>query len=492
MDTSEIIDVDAYEESKIEEMEVQVNDVLQNDVTIAEEKKNFGNDAYKAQNYAAALKLYSDAISLCPNVPAYYGNRAACYMMTGDNSAALIDARKSIQLDERFEKGYIRLCKCLIILGDIVGAEQTIKKWLAIEPKSTSLKTEAQNCKILREIEEKANANYEKNEYRTTVYHMDSALKIATNCQRYKLRKAECLALLGRTDEAYDIAVTTMKLDATSSDAIYVRGLCLYYTDNLEKGLSHFERVLVLDPDHPKAKQMRTKAKILKEKKEKGNELFKSGQYREAHTVYTEALKIDEFNKDINSKLFYNRALVNAKLGNIRDAITDCTEALKSNPNYLKAILRRAKCYYDLENFEECVKDYEAAFQLEKTHATKNLLRDAKLALKKSKRKDYYKILGIQKNATDDEIKKAYRKRALIHHPDRHASSSNDEKKEQEKKFKEVGEAYKILSDPNKKARYDNGQDLDDDQGSFDPNQMFCQFFSFPQGGNSNFNFQFG
>lgn len=48
---------------------------------------------------------------------------------------------------------------------------------------------------------------------------------------------------------------------------------------------------------------------------------------------------------------------------------------------------------------------------------TKRLLAEAKLALKKSKRKDYYKILGIDKDASTDDIKKAYRKRALVHHP---------------------------------------------------------------------------
>lgn len=68
----------------------------------------------------------------------------------------------------------------------------------------------------------------------------------------------------------------------------------------------------------------------------------------------------------------------------------------------------------------------------------------------------------MDKNATEDEIKKAYRKRALVHHPDRHANASDSEKKEQEKKFKEVGEAYGILSDPKKKCRYDSGQDMED------------------------------
>ncbi len=54
----------------------------------------------------------------------------------------------------------------------------------------------------------------------------------------------------------------------------------------------------------------------------------------------------------------------------------------------------------------------------------KRLLQEAKLELKKSKRKDYYKILGVSKDASDDEIKKAYRKRALLHHPGKSCSGT--------------------------------------------------------------------
>lgn len=65
-------------------------------------------------------------------------------------------------------------------------------------------------------------------------------------------------------------------------------------------------------------------------------------------------------------------------------------------------------------------------------------------------KRDFYEILGIAKNATADEIKKAYRKKALLHHPDK-----NPGDKSAEEKFKEAAEAYDVLSDPNKKARYD-------------------------------------
>ncbi len=64
---------------------------------------------------------------------------------------------------------------------------------------------------------------------------------------------------------------------------------------------------------------------------------------------------------------------------------------------------------------------------------------------------DYYDILGISKNASADEIKKAYRKQALEWHPDRH----KDDKEAAEKRFKEINEAYQVLSDPQKRAAYD-------------------------------------
>lgn len=488
------------EEESDHDMEIEVEEVHNTDfvpkdsATIAEEKKKLGNDQYKAQNYQAALKLYSDAISLCPDSAAYYGNRSACYMMLSNYTHALNDARSAVRIDPKFEKAYARIAKCCLLLGDLIGTEQAIKKIEEIDPKNTTVKSEQQSLQQLRQYEKTALTNYESKSYRNVVYYLDNALKIAPACIRYRVMKAECLAFLGRCDEAVDIAVSVMKLDPTSADAIFVRGLCLYYTDNLEKGILHFERALQWDPDHKKAKEMRNKAKLLKETKENGNMLFKSGRYREAQKIYTDALKIDELNKEVNSKLLYNRALVNSKIGSLRDAISDCTNVLEINSQYLKALMLRARCYNDLEKFEECVADYETALQIQKTPELKKLLRDAKFALKKSKRKDYYKILGISRSANEDEIKKAYRKKALIHHPDRHANSSQEERKEEELKFKEVGEAYAILMDKVKKARYDNGQDIEDQDHEIDPNQMFRHFFQFTGGaggGGASFNFEF-
>ena len=105
--------------------------------------------------------------------------------------------------------------------------------------------------------------------------------------------------------------------------------------------------------------------------------------------------------------------------------------------------------------------------------------------------KDFYEILGVQKNASDDEIKKSYRKLAMKYHPDR-----NKDDKESERKFKEVSAAYEILKDSEKRSAYDQyghdafrqggmggGQGFGDFGGGF--SDIFEEFFGGGCGGQS-------
>lgn len=70
-------------------------------------------------------------------------------------------------------------------------------------------------------------------------------------------------------------------------------------------------------------------------------------------------------------------------------------------------------------------------------------------------KRDYYEVLGVEKNATPEQIKKAYRKTALQWHPDKFANEGEDKKKEAEERFKEAAEAYDVLSDEKKRQLYD-------------------------------------
>ncbi len=100
--------------------------------------------------------------------------------------------------------------------------------------------------------------------------------------------------------------------------------------------------------------------------------------------------------------------------------------------------------------------------------------------------KNLYDILGVSNNASESEIKKAYRKLSLKYHPDRQGGKSESEKKEAEEKFKEISAAYSILSDKDKRQRYDTYGTIDEDmmQGDgFD----FTEIFKHMMGGFEDF-----
>lgn len=115
----------------------------------------------------------------------------------------------------------------------------------------------------------------------------------------------------------------------------------------------------------------------------------------------------------------------------------------------------------------------------------------------------YYKTLGLEKNCSDEDIKKAYRKLAMVWHPDKHVTSSPEKQKIAEDKFKEINNAYEILSNKEKREMYDRTGDFNfnGNMGGFqfnDAHDVFKNFFgegfnihTFDPFGNMGFN-QFG
>lgn len=98
--------------------------------------------------------------------------------------------------------------------------------------------------------------------------------------------------------------------------------------------------------------------------------------------------------------------------------------------------------------------------------------------------KDYYDILGIEKGASQDEIKKAFRKKAHTYHPDKKTGD--------EAKFKEVNEAYQVLGDEEKRKQYDQFGSTFDQQGGFGGNATWEDFMRQARGGNGGAHFDFG
>lgn len=123
-------------------------------------------------------------------------------------------------------------------------------------------------------------------------------------------------------------------------------------------------------------------------------------------------------------------------------------------------MLYQAKALLKKEEFEAAIKTLQSASE---THPDKRdkinpVLERAQIALKRSKTKDYYKVLGVANDADERQIKSAYRKASKQFHPDK-AHKLGMSKEEAEKKMAAINEAYEVLGDPELRARFDRGDD---------------------------------
>ena len=284
------------------------------------------------------------------------------------------------------------------------------------------------------------------------------------------LLKAEVLIGLGKYDEAYATTTAIMRAGNQSDpDLLRVRAKCLFYQDNIENAIKHLQQALRSDPDAVACAKDLRKLRRLLAAKTAGNDFFKHGRWQDAVDKYTECLGVEPGNKLYNSKLHANRAAALMKLRKNAEAMEDLNRALALDDTYVKGYMRRAACASAIggvEHLEQAMRDYESAKRLVRDPATvselESNIRSTKAAIKQAKRKDYYKILGVDRDATEAQLKKAYRKAALKWHPDRHTSSTDEQKKQAEAMFKDVNEAYEVLQDATKRRRYDSGVDIED------------------------------
>lgn len=186
---------------------------------------------------------------------------------------------------------------------------------------------------------------------------------------------------------------------------------------------------------------------------------------------------------------------------NHKEAAKYCDESLQLNPDSFWGLLHKGKVQLKGELFEAAISTLEKAAELrpEQKEKVNPILQKAHIALKRSKTKDYYKVLGVENDADERQIKSAYRKQSKIFHPDK-AAKQGIPKEEAEKKMASINEAYEVLSDPELRARFDRGDDPNSQERQGNPFQQGNPFggggghpFMFQQGGGGpNMKFHFG
>jgi DnaJ family protein C protein 7 len=467
-------------------------------VVLADKMKEEGNELFKNGDFKEAIKRYTQAIEQAPSA-AIYANRAAAYLALKNNSAVITDCEAALSLDPNFVKAYLRLGKAYTSLGRIKEAQDATSHALKIEPHNKNAESQNSVLKDLVSLKTKLDEALTRENWTSASNVLSKMTELCPDS--HEVQVDHLRVLVGQRDytAAASLSVTLLRRDPSDVNVICLRGEVLYYTNSLTQALKHFQEGLRNDPDHNQCRIMLKKVRQIEKLKLEGNEAFKNSDNQAAVNAYTSALAVDEKNDAVNAVLYCNRAAAKINLKDYQSALDDCNRSISIDQAYAKAYARRGQCYLKTSQFEEAVRDYQKASELEPNSSDySSSLKNAKLELKKSKRKDLYKILDVAKNADEDEIKKAYKKQALRWHPDKHHDSDEDHR-EAEKRFKDIGEAYAILSDRQKRHRYDSGVDVEDIENpgagmhaDIDPTQIFNMFFNGGGGGGGGMRFHNG
>ncbi|PON59103.1 N-terminal acetyltransferase A, auxiliary subunit [Parasponia andersonii] len=509
-----------------------------------------GNQAYTAGDLSKAEDCYTQGINCVPRsetsrsclraLMLCYSNRAATRISLGRMRDALGDCMMAAEIDPSFLRVQVRAANCYLAIGEIedasrhfrrclqAGSDVCVDRKIAVEASDGLQKVQ----KVSECLDHSAEFLQRKrsSDAESALELIAEALKICPYSEKLLEMKAESLFLIRRYEEVIELCEQTLgsaerncppgdthdqsaNVDVSSVSKYFYFRLwrcriafkSYFHLGRLEDGLAllekHEERLSatyrndskILESSVPLAVTVRE----LLRHKAAGNEAFQGGKHAEAVERYTAALSCNGESRPFSAVCFCNRAAAYKALGQITDAIADCSLAIALDGNYMKAISRRATLYEMIRDYGQAAHDLQrlvSLFTKQVEDKTNNLgasdrsnssttdLRQARLRLSEIEEEarkdiplDMYLILGVDQSVSTTEIKKAYRKAALRHHPDKAGqflarSDNGDDRlwkeiaeevyKDADRLFKMIGEAYAVLSDSTKRAQYDAEEEM--------------------------------
>ncbi|CAK58586.1 unnamed protein product (macronuclear) [Paramecium tetraurelia] len=475
-------------------MEVEHNTGIDRLKQQAEDHKNRGNDYFKRSQYSNAAEEYEKAIELCPNEPNYYGNRAACFLQMKKYKKCLKDCEKALSLDPNNAKFLRRKALSLQHLGLLTEAKPIFGQIVSLDNSEQSIKEHKQINELIYNLQQ-TQQKLDAKQYKEALYYMEKVAKEIPDAVDIQILNCECLARTGNANQAQEQLRLIQEKFGTRAESSYLKGLIELYGGNPDKAKSILQEGVRQDYNNKKCLLAFQMAKDSDNYKSKGNDCLNSNKFNEAIDYYTKALEVDSNNFKFNSIIYANRGLAYQKLKDHRKAVDDFDKSIELNDRYFKAYLRRGDSRQELGDLDGAQGDYQKVMELDQgsIQQMRQKINDITRKQKQLSKKDYYKILEVDKNASDTDIKKAYRKLALQWHPDKN-KESEEQKKLADKKFREIAEAYSVLSDKQKRQQYDMGVDPNDPMGgaggfetNIDPSQIFKMFFGSEGGADFGF-----
>jgi DnaJ family protein C protein 3 len=311
----------------------------------------------------------------------------------------------------------------------------------------------------VREWIEQAVERLENDDYSTAEFVLNQVIEHCQWDPDLLRKRAKCRHQRGDIQNAIADIRAISKLVPDSTEAYLEIARMYYDVGDIENSLSQIRECLKLNPDHKECFPFYKRVKKLAKMREGLETTSKSEKWMDCLEKGRAILKFEPNVDNVQFDVFRITCKCNAQAGHIAEAIQECTEVLKYvDENDVDLLCDRGEAYILNEQFDKAAEDFQKALNAQEgSRKAKEGLERAQRLLKQSKKKDYYKILGVRRNADKREIMKAYRKLAQKWHPDNF--QDENEKARAQEKFIDIANAKDVLTDPEKRQRFDQGDD---------------------------------
>ncbi|KAL3942145.1 MAG: hypothetical protein SGBAC_003607 [Bacillariaceae sp.] len=328
------------------------------DVERAEKLKKQANAKLNKGDVAGARQLYGQGLEFLPKNPddsdtrelaaSLYANRAVTFFREKKFAATVIDCDKSLELDGKHEKSYIRKWRALMALGSFHDAYKCLEDALVAIPGSKRLEEELEAATEQRDLLNNANELIENGDYEGAREAMLPIVNSTDNVSLW-LAAARADAYLGITDSAMERVNKVLMFNPNHLEGLQVRGYALFLSGEMEQGMSILKESLEVDIDNTEVSSLLQNCQKIYSNFSKGQARVKRGRYREAVELFTTALESSgtiPIDAPLYSLMLTERAEASLLNHDYEDALEDCAEAIELKQDNVTAWTVKVEVYF--------------------------------------------------------------------------------------------------------------------------------------------------
>ena len=361
-----------------------------------------------------AITYYNKAILIDKEDSSLLYKRATAYLLKGKNNNALQDLNIVLEKKPDLVQARIRRGKIYVGLGKFDAANSDFQQVLQLKPDNEIALKQIEIIKISEIHWKEATEYFDKGEYNKAIEKYNTYIELIQDSIQARYQRALCYFKNKEFNLVIDDTMRILKSQNDNLDALYLRGTAFLYLGQLEAAINHLREALKFDPDNSKCKSEFKRIKKLERTMKDAESNMQNKLYKEAINDLLLAIQLENDNTYFHNKLYTQlcESYVNTKQSQL--AIDSCTKALNLESN-IEAHIWRGEAYLILEQYDNALRDFQQANQQDQTNQrAREGYHKAQRLQKMASRKNYYKILGVSKEASHSEIKKAFRKLGKI------------------------------------------------------------------------------